>query len=142
MIIPTSAEIVRKAHEWDWSHRLANPASASGQCFLSTDRVLKYYEYPEEMEVAFARHHNNPDGRWMEHGQYSNHYALWLPAERLVVDLTLRQFAPTSAWPWVGTYSAWLRILARAWDVPSVKHLTRTRGLLCHCNTVNCLNCE
>lgn len=140
---PPTQELVRKATEsWGWTQKFKDPASASGQCYLTTKRVLDYYDNPEGLQVAFARHHNNPDGRWMELGQYSNHYAIWHPEERLVVDFTMRQFAPTSAWPWVGTYSAWLRILARAWGVSSVKHLTRTRGPMCYCSTVNCHNCE
>lgn len=136
---PSSVEVVTRSVLWDWTQRLADPKSASGQCYLTTERILEYFDWSEGMQVAFARHHNDPRGRWMELGQYSNHYAIYLPQERLVVDLTLRQFAPKSAWPWVGTYSQWLRILVRAWDVPSVKHLTRTRGLLCfECAQVNC----
>lgn len=142
MSIPTVEELVAKGKQWSWSRDFVSGELASGQCYLSTERILNYYDAHDKMEVAFARHHNNPDGRYHEFGQYSNHYAIWHPEERLVVDFTLRQFAPTSAFPWVGTYSAWLRILARAWGVPSVKHLTRTRGQLCYCSIVNCVVCE
>ena len=140
MTMPTTQELVATAKPWDWSRKLHDPAVASGQCYISTEKILTYYyDAHDKLEVAFARHHNDPDGRWMELGQYANHYAIWHTEERLVVDFTLRQFAPTSAFPWVGTYSAWLRILARAWGVPSVKHLTRSRGQLCSaCATVNC----
>lgn len=139
MKLPSVEELVSKGKQWDWSKKLSNPGTASGQCYLSVKRILDYYQVHEELQVAFARHHNDPEGRYYQHGQYSNHYAIWHPEEKLVVDFTLRQFAPTSAFPWTGTYSAWLRILARAWDIPSVKHLTRSRGILCpDCAQVNC----
>lgn len=114
----------------------SDPQIASGQCYLMSAKVLD--KYPN-IETAYAQHHNDPDGRFYDQGQYSNHFATWLPEENLIVDFTLRQFAPRSAWPWTGSYSAWLKILARAWGVPSVKHLTRTRGQLCTaCANVNC----
>ena len=139
MSLPTVEELVTKGKQWDWSRKLHDPEVASGQCYLSVEKILNYYQIHDEPVVAFARHYNDPQGRYYEHGQYSNHYAIWHPEEKLVVDFTLRQFAPTSQWPWVGTYSAWLRILARAWGVQSAKHLTRSRGQLCsECATVNC----
>lgn len=137
---PSTEQIVAKhSQKWSSQHKYRNPKSASGKCYISTTALLSYYDNPEGLEVAFARHHNDPQGRYYEHGQYSNHYAIWHLEEKLVVDFTLTQFAPTSQWPWVGTYSAWLRILARAWGVQSAKHLTRSRGQLCSaCATVNC----
>lgn len=140
MTTPSSQDIANKISTLGWTKHFDKPRKASGQCYLATEKILNYYSHLDpELEVAFARHHNDPEGRYYQHGQYSNHYAIWLPEEQRVVDFTLRQFAPTSAYPWVGTYSAWLRILARAWDVPSVKHLTRSRGHLCTaCASVNC----
>lgn len=146
MSVPTTQELVAKAKQWEWSRRLQDPKVASGQCFISTEKILNYYyddfKNQANLEVAFARHHNDPQGRYYEHGQYSNHYAIWHPEEKLVVDYTLSQFAPKARFPWVGTYNEWLRILARAWGVPSTKHLTRSRGILCHCSVVNCMVCE
>lgn len=121
------------------------PHMASGQCYRATEEVLNHYGWASSLEVAFAEHHNDPEGRYFELGQYSNHFALWIPGERVVVDWTLRQFAPRSAWPWVGSYNEWLRILARAWGLSSIKHLTRKRGVLCPVdNEVNCdpYNCS
>lgn len=139
MNLPSVEELVAKGKQWDWSKKFSDPETSSGQCYLSTERILHYYDVQDKLPVAFAQHYNDPQGRFYEYGQYSNHYAIWHPEEKLVVDFTLRQFAPTSAWPWVGTYSAWLRILARAWDVSSVKDLSRSRGLLCpDCAQVNC----
>lgn len=139
MKLPSVDELVTKCFEWDWSKKLVIPDKASGQCYLSTKKILNYYQVHEELPVAFARHYNDPEGRYLQYGQYSNHYAIWHPEEKLVVDFTMRQFSPTSAFPWVGTYSEWLRKLAKAWGVSSVKHLTRSRGILCpDCAQVNC----
>ena len=138
--LPTTAKIVHDIQTQSWVRGHNKPSCASGRCYLTSARIVDYYSYLDNpLPVAFARHYNDPEGRYLELGQYSNHYAIWHPEERLVVDFTLRQFAPTSAYPWVGTYSAWLKILTRAWGLTSVKQLTRSRGLLCpDCAQVNC----
>lgn len=138
--LPSTKQIVRDIEPVYWVLNHDDPEVASGRCYLTSASIVDYYSYLDTpLPVAFARHYNDPEGRYLQHGQFSNHYAIWHPEEKLVVDFTLRQFAPTSAYPWVGTYSAWLRILARAWGVSSVKHLTRSRGILCpDCAQVNC----
>lgn len=126
----TSQEILDKFTEKFREYE--NPATASGQCFISTEKVINFFEGKYSaysgLQMAYARHHNDPDGRYYKLGQYSNHFATYVPSEKLVVDFTMRQFASRTAWPWVGTYPQWLNLLARAWDVPSHKHLTHKRN--------------
>lgn len=126
------------ADEFD---RFQVASNASGYCRITTEKLGERLDWTD-VEMIYTNHNNDPDGRYLRLQQYSDHFALYIPEEGLVLDYTMRQFDPATPFPYVGTVDAWKELLAVAWDVTE---LHTTTGLLCEsCEMVGdrCECCE
>lgn len=111
----------------DEHDKFMSAKASAGQCYITTHKVGALIGW-NEIEMIYAENLNNPDGRFYELNQYSNHYAIYVPEEGLVLDYTLRQFNAATPFPYVGTVDAWTLVLAEAWEYKNVSPVT---GLLC-----------
>lgn len=103
------------------------PKGAKGYCMISSVEVCNKIGW-EDVELIYTRHYNNPDGRWLEMQQHSDHFAVYVPEDGLVLDYTMRQFDPATPFPYVGTIAAWTNLLSIAWEH---QNLVVTTGKLC-----------
>lgn len=89
---------------------------AKGECCVTTEAIRALTNWDPRGSTIEAHHWNDPDGRWFEYGQHSDHFAVYIKSEDLVVDYTLRQFDETTPFPFVGKLKKWKKILRTAWD--------------------------
>lgn len=114
------------------------PSVASGYCRVVTEKLGEMLNWTD-VEIIYTKHHNDPDGRYHRLNQYSDHFALYIPEEGLILDYTMRQFDPATPFPYVGTVDAWKDLLCIAWEVST---LTTAVGHICEsCEYVGSL-CE
>lgn len=114
------------------------PTRAAGNCRIVTEEICGMLNWTD-VEVIYTTHHNDPAGRYHRLQQYSDHFAVYIPEEGLVLDYTMRQFDPATPFPYVGTVDAWKELLYIAWEVSS---LTTVCGYLCNeCGYVGELCC-
>lgn len=83
---------------------------ATGMCFEVSNEIA--YEFGGK--TIFAFHDNDPEGRFMNLGQHSDHFATLHYGK--VLDYTLRQFKEDTAWPFYGTVQEWVDILSDTWE--------------------------
>lgn len=83
---------------------------ATGMCF----EVSAEIEYEFGNKTIYVCHDNDPEGRFMNLGQHSDHFATLHYGK--VLDYTLRQFKEDTAWPFYGTVQEWVDILSEAWE--------------------------
>lgn len=75
----------------------------------------------------------------MQYQQHSDHYALYVVEDELVLDFTMRQFDSVSPFPFIGTVDQWLEKLAVAWEY---KSLTAVHKVVCeNCDSLHCCCC-
>ncbi len=103
------------------------PTRAAGQCRIVTEELGDMLNWTD-VEIIYTTHYNDPAGRYHKLQQHSDHFALYIHEEGLVLDYTMRQFDPATPFPYVGTIDAWKDLLCIAWDVKSVKE---TIGHMC-----------
>ena len=127
-----TTQVIRSKFE-NLFRKYENPAVAAGMCYIASEQIYGFFNSHEgNLRVIYAEHHNNPAYRYHDLGQYSNHYAIYSPEEKLVIDYTMRQFAPESEFPFIGTKRQWHKLLCKAWGVPNVRHLSRNLGFICY----------
>lgn len=92
------------------NRHLAKPKSAFGRCYQMAVRT----------QVAFRQRGTDPstlvEAHWDSDLSRGNHFAV--EVDGTVYDLTLRQFAPDSDFPWVGSVEEWRRLLSDATGSP------------------------
>lgn len=93
-----------------------DPAIARGECEMTSKEIRSMFNWDSQIHLIEMWHYNDPDGRYYELNQHSNHYAVYVPAEKLIVDYTLRQFDPSTPFPFIGTRKQWRRVLEASWD--------------------------
>lgn len=103
------------------------PNEASGMCMTTSRQIHEMFDWDSRMKLVEVKHFNNPDGRFYELNQYANHYAVYIPEEKLVIDYTLRQFDPTTDFPFIGSKKKWRRVLEKAWDTKAIHETIHKR---------------
>lgn len=88
-----------------------DPTVASGCCYAVVKDIGDSVSW-DGVEMVYTRHYN---GLSPVHGQSSDHYALHIPELDTVIDYTMRQFDPASAFPYIGTLAEWSAKLAHVW---------------------------
>lgn len=95
---------------------LTDPDQAKGMCYTVTSVVQDKFDIPK---IIYTNHDNDPNYRYKSLGQHSDHFALMHRGK--VLDFTLRQFDPTTPFPFYGSVSEWKSYLEKTWDT-AVKH--------------------
>lgn len=97
--------------------RLKDSSWAAGRCHKETSKIRSTLcAEGIDSRIIYAENRANPVEVYHDTGQYSNHYAVYLPKYCRVVDFTMRQFDPDSDYPYVGTQKEWKEILKKSWD--------------------------
>lgn len=110
-------------------HKYAVPHGAEGKCLAAT-RLIGEIVHWDGVEMIFTRR----DGR--------DHCAAYIREEGKVLDYTMRQFHPETAFPFIGTLAEWESMICAAWRV---SHIGVYAGKPCdECNYLEalCKCCE
>lgn len=94
----------------------SDPLAARGECYVTSADIRSLFNFDTGLDIIRTQHHNNPGERFKEKGQHNDHYAVYIKADGLVVDYTLRQFKEATPFPFIGTKSEWLGVLSEAWE--------------------------
>lgn len=115
-----------------------DPDEARGWCLIATEDLGRLVGW-DGVEAVYTNHHNDPSGRYIQYHQHSDHYALYVVEDELVLDFTMRQFDSVSPFPFIGTVEQWKIKLETAWEY---RNLEIVHKVICEsCDGLGCVCC-